>query len=202
MMNSIRIQGIVSDMNFSHEVMAEKFLKFKLSSKRKSGTCDVADVVISNDLANAVSLKNGETVEIYGNVRSCETVDERENLQNIFVFCETITQVAQIEGECVNEFILDDGVIVKTGEVRQRQNNRRLCSLKIASNSRYRSNYIPCLAWGRFADMSSLYTTGTVVKGYGRLQSRTYKKANDHGIEYHEICEVSMLSIARKDGEE
>ena len=202
MMNSIRIQGIVSDMSFSHEVMAERFLKFRLSSRRKSGTCDVVDVVISKDLADAISLRNGEMVEIYGNVRSCETVDERENLQNIFVFCETLTQIAPIEGECVNEFVLDDGVIVKTGEVRQRQNNRRLCSLKIASNSRYRSNYIPCLAWGRFADMSSLYTTGTVVKGYGRLQSRTYKKANDHGIEYHEICEVSMLSIARKDGEE
>ena len=91
MMNSIRIQGVVADVRFSHEVKAEKFLKFRLSSRRKSGTCDVVDVVISKDLADAISLRNGETVEIYGNVRSCETVDERENLQNIFVFCETIT---------------------------------------------------------------------------------------------------------------
>ena len=168
MMNSIRIQGVVADVRFSHEVKAEKFLKFRLSSRRKSGTCDVVDVVISKDLADAISLRNGETVEIYGNVRSCETVDERESLKNIFVFCETITQIAPVEGECVNEFVLEDGVVVKTGEVRQRQNNRRLCSLKIASNSRYRSNYIPCLAWGRFADISTLYTTGTAVKGYGR----------------------------------
>lgn len=202
MMNSIRIQGVVADVRFSHEVKAEKFLKFRLSSRRKSGTCDVVDVVISKDLADAISLRNGETVEIYGNVRSCETVDERENLQNIFVFCETITQIEPINGECVNEFVLEDGVVVKAGEVRQRQNNRRLCSLKIASNSRYRSNYIPCLAWGRFSDTVTTYSTGTVVKGYGRMQSRIYKKANGHGVEYHEICEVSLTSIARKDGEE
>ena len=59
---------------------------------------------------------------------------------------------------------------------------REICDLMLAVNRRYgRSDYLPCIAWGRNALQASAWTVGRAVSLRGRFQSRGYVKTLETG---------------------
>ena len=75
----------------------------------------------------------------------------------------------------------------------------------IAVNRAYnKSDYIPCIAWGRNARFADSLAVGDKVELTGRIQSREYKKTDVSGAEIirtaYEIS-VNRLSYAGEEEE-
>ena len=91
-----------------------------------------------------------------------------------------------------------DGFICKEPTYRETPFGRQITDLIVASNRErnFKSDYIPCITWGRNAIRSSEFNVGTRVKVLGRLQSREYKKKIDDGIyEARTAYELSAYMI-------
>ena len=67
----------------------------------------------------------------------------------------------------------------------------------LAVNRMYnKSDYIPCIAWGRNAVYSATLDVGNRIAISGRLQSRQYKKRQDDGqVMIKTAYEVSVLQL-------
>ena len=102
----------------------------------------------------------------------------------------------------MNEVLLN-GTLCRTPNLRCTPMGREICDLMVAVNRRYgRSDYLPCIAWGRMADTASLWTTGTRVHVLGRIQSRRYIKVTDGAQEEKTAFEVSVSAIEQETAEE
>ena len=104
-----------------------------------------------------------------------------------------------------NEVVLK-GYICKKPIYRQTPFGREIADILLAVNRAYnKSDYIPCIAWGRNARFCENMEVGTEVKIVGRVQSRTYeKKFEDGRIEQRVAYEVSIgsLEVIKKDEEQ
>ena len=59
-----------------------------------------------------------------------------------------------------------------------------------------KSDYIPCIAWGRNARFCQNLEVGSQIKLVGRVQSRTYEKKHEGGsVETRVAYEVSVGSL-------
>ena len=59
-----------------------------------------------------------------------------------------------------------------------------------------KSDYIPCIAWGRNAGYGGSLSVGMKIMITGRIQSREYKKKDESGCGILKIAyEVSVLKI-------
>src|SRR5690606_22495334 len=75
-----------------------------------------------------------------------------------------------------NEIFLD-GYICKPPIYRTTPLGREITDLLIAVNRAYnKSDYIPCIAWGRNARFCEKLLIGDHIKIWGRIQSRKYQK--------------------------
>ncbi len=96
----------------------------------------------------------------------------------------------------MNEIFLD-GFICKQPVFRVTPLKREIADLLIAVNRPYnKSDYIPCICWGRNARFCGKRTIGEHVKIKGRIQSREYvKKFPDGSSETRVAFEVSISGI-------
>ena len=177
-MNKIVLAGLVTEEpTFSHEVHGEKFYRFYLSSSRQSGNCDVLMCTVPEIIKNGIS--EGNKVKVFGEIRTRNVHENDKNHLEITVFVKEVLLYEEDENN-----VELDGFICKEPKYRETQFGRQITDLMVASNRErnYRSDYIPCIAWGRNAIRTSEFNVGTRVKVLGRLQSREYKKKIDDGI--------------------
>ena len=109
------------------------------------------------------------------------------------------------EVEFVEEFtdytktnqIFLDGYICKEPIYRKTPLGREIADLLVAVNRPYgKSDYIPCIAWGRNARYASSFDVGGRVKIWGRVQSREYvKKIDEVDSEKRVAYEVSVSKL-------
>lgn len=208
--NKVTLSGeVVSNFEFSHEVFGEGFYTAMLASERTSGQKDVLPIIVSERLVDVKADWTGRFVKVSGQFRSYNKHEgEKKHLQlSVFVReFEDITEI-QKEFEFYNENSISiDGYICKQPIYRKTPLGREIADILLAVNRPYgKSDYIPCVAWGRNARFASGLEVGTRLQIEGRIQSREYrKKISDDEYEKRTAYEVSIskMEIENDEGEE
>ena len=196
--NKVSVIGeIVSGFTFSHEVFGEGFYVVDVAVSRLSEQADIIPLMISERLIHVQEDYRGCTVEAIGQFRSYNRHEEKKNRLVLSVFVREMEFVDEIpEGEKSNQIFLD-GYICKEPIYRKTPLGREIADLLIAVNRSYgKSDYIPCICWGRNARFASGFEIGGHVQVYGRIQSREYvKKLSETEVEHRVAYEVSVSKI-------
>ena len=196
--NQVSIMGkIISGFTFSHEVFGEGFYMVDISVQRLSESSDVIPVMISERLIDVTQDYEGEYIQIFGQFRSYNRHEEKKNRLVLSVFAR---EVCFVEEECdkvkSNQIFLD-GYICKMPVYRRTPLGREIADMLLAVNRPYgKSDYIPCICWGRNARFTSGFEGGGHVQVWGRIQSREYvKKLDDESTEKRVAYEVSVSKL-------
>jgi len=199
----VLVGKVTSDKRFSHEIYGEKFYIFDLSVPRLSGNADIIPITISERLLLEDDLIPGKNIVIEGQFRSYNSFENNKNRLVLTVFAKEIKFAENQEEEfkpskdnASNEVILD-GFICKKPIYRKTPFGREISDILLAVNRAYnKSDYIPCIAWGRNARFCENVPVGTEVRVIGRVQSRQYEKKYEDGTSEIKIAyEVSVSSL-------
>lgn len=202
--NHIVLVGkVTSEKRFSHEIYGEKFYIFDLSVPRLSGNADIIPITISERLMVNGDLPINAKITVEGQFRSYNSYGEGRNKLVLTVFAKNVTLLEDQESEVEarKDFISNEvtlvGYICKKPVYRQTPFGREIADILLAVNRAYsKSDYIPCIAWGRTARFCENMEVGTEVKIVGRVQSRQYEKKHEDGtIENKVAYEVSVGSL-------
>ena len=196
--NQVTISGTISrEAEFSHEVFGEGFYMTYVKVPRTSGYEDEIPVTISDRMCNVKGLRVGQQIAVCGQFRSFNYHKDGRNKVVLSVFAH--------EMDCFDEpskypdanGIFLDGYICKEPTYRQTPRGRDIADLLVAVNRAYgKSDYIPCIAWGRNARYVPDLEVGSRVKICGRIQSREYsKRISDTETETRVAYEVSVSKI-------
>lgn len=198
--NKVTISGeIISNFEFSHEVFGEGFCTAQLESERESGAKDIIPIMVSERLVDVKADWTGQFVRISGQFRSYNKHEDRKNRLILSVFAREF-EVWEDDGTIKpideNEIFLD-GFICKKPIYRKTPLSREIADILLAVNRPYgKSDYIPCIAWGRNARFAESLEVGTRLKVWGRIQSREYqKKISDDEYETRIAYEVSVSRL-------
>ncbi len=198
--NTVEIGGrLASEIELSHEVFDEKFYKFYIETNRLSDFSDKLPVIISERVTNLNELNEGDILHISGQFRSYN--EPTETGKSRLVLSIFTKKIEKIEDESI--LTLNDatfvGYICKAPIYRKTPLGREIADLLVAVNRTYKkSDYIPCILWGRNAKYCENLEIGTMVKLNGRIQSRKYEKKQADGSIKEKIAyelSVSKFSI-------
>ena len=191
---------ITSDKNFSHEIYGESFYIFNLEVPRLSGNDDIIPITISERLIANFDLTIGKKIIVEGQFRSYNSYQNERNRLVLTVFAKDIKEYSEEdeeEHEKVSNEVVLTGYMCKKPIYRQTPFGREISDILLAVNRAYnKSDYIPCIAWGRNARFCQNLDVGTEVKIIGRVQSRIYEKKFEDGTsEQRTAYEVSVGSL-------
>ena len=196
--NQVSIVGeIVSDFRFSHEVYGEGFYVVDVSVNRLSNIMDYIPVMISERLIDVEGDYIGQYLAVSGQFRSFNRHEEKKNRLVLSVFAREVEFVDGPEENVKSNQIFLDGFICKEPIYRKTPLGREIADLLIAVNRSYgKSDYIPCICWGRNARFASNFDVGGHVQVWGRIQSREYvKKLSEEETEKRVAYEVSVSKV-------
>lgn len=181
--NMVTISGkIISNVEFSHEVYGEGFYYFMLDVPRLSDSCDKIPVTISERLIARQKLEIGKIIEVEGQFRSYNSFNNEGNRLVLTVFAREINFLEDEKKIKNPNQIYLNGYICKKPVFRTTPFGREITDMLLAVNRPYnKSDYIPCIAWGRNARYSEGLEIGDNIKVWGRIQSRDYQKKLDTG---------------------
>lgn len=204
--NKISLVGeLISAPKFSHETHNEKFYTVKVDVKRLSGDIDTLEIIISEKLYDIEKIELGIRYYIEGEIRSYNYyVSETERRKLVInIFAKNLSIAEETDDECLNNFELV-GHICKKPIYRKTPFDREISDILLAVNRLYgKSDYLPCIAWGRNAKFASTLEIGDKIKITGRMQSRQYtKKLNDNEEEKKIAYEMSIITLEKKESEE
>ena len=192
--NQITIRGsLVSLPEYSHENHGKRFFRFFLEVPRLSGAVDTLPVVAEEAILNAMDLSGGDMLTVYGQIRSHnQRMDGRRRLL-IFIFAASI--VCE-DGEPINECILE-GPLCREPVYRRTPLGRQICDIMLAVPRTFRrADYLPCILWGKTAQLGSHCHTRQRLQICGRLQSRIYTKLTEDGPQERTAYEISALTAS------
>ena len=63
----------------------------------------------------------------------------------------------------------------------------------------FRSDYLPCIAWGQVAMITGRMAVGSPLALEGRVQSRIYTKVVDGQAEERTAYEVSVMQLVKEE---
>jgi len=195
--NFARITGrVLAESTVSHKTYGETFYIVVVGIERKSGYEDAIKVMVSERLTWDIDLQPGAMVSVCGQVRTYneEEEDGRSHL-NIVIFAREFGLVPE-DAAYENEIYLA-GFVCKPPIRRTSPLGREICDIMLAVNRMYnKSDYIPCIAWGRNAAYAGVLEVGTKMIITGRIQSREYRKRDEIGNSIAKMAyEVSVLKI-------
>lgn len=192
--NSVTIAGkLVSEPTLSHELYGEKFYEATISVARLSGMEDLLPICISEHLLTD-DFHEGNFVAVAGQFRSYnKEVNEKSKLL-LTVF---VREVLPYDGSVNPNVLKLSGYLCKPPVYRTTPFNREICDLLLAVNRQYnKSDYIPCIVWGRNARFAGTLNVGDHINIVGRVQSRLYQKHfPDDTVVTRTAYEVSVSKI-------
>lgn len=198
--NKVLISGtVVSEPVFSHEVYEEMFFTFLLDTPRLSEAKDVIKITISEKFLSGDGIKIGDNVKIDGQFRSYNNFSNIGNRLILTVFVKDIEKLDETDTmENLNSIYLN-GYICKQPIYRTTPFGREIADILLAVNRSYnKSDYIPCIAWGRNAKYAETLNIGDNVIIKGRIQSREYqKKLSETEFELKTAYEISVAKLER-----
>ena len=196
--NQVVVMGtIVSDFVYSHEIFGEGFYMVDVEVERLSDSSDVIPVMVSERLLNVDEDYKGYKIAVTGQFRSYNRHEEKKNRLILSVFAREVDFINEIEESSKSNQIYLDGFICKEPIYRKTPLGREIADLLIAVNRPYgKSDYIPCICWGRNARFASNFTVGSRCAIWGRIQSREYmKKVNEEEAVKRVAYEVSVSKL-------
>ena len=196
--NRVTVIGtIVSDFTFSHAVFGEGFYLVDLSVSRLSEQADVIPLMVSERLMDVTRDYRGCTIEADGQFRSYNRHEGVKNRLVLSVFVREVQFLEEFTDYTKTNQIFLDGYICKEPIYRKTPLGREIADLLVAVNRPYgKSDYIPCIAWGRNARFASGFSVGTRIQIWGRVQSREYtKQLSETECEKRTAYEVSVSKL-------
>lgn len=200
----VLVGKVTSDKTYSHEIYGEKFYIFDLEVPRLSSAVDIIPITVSERLLTNLDLEIGKKITVEGQFRSYNSYQNERNKLILTVFAKDIIETVEDETEeseerkdVVTNQVTLSGYVCKKPIYRQTPFDREISDLLLAVNRAYnKSDYIPCIAWGRNARFCQNMEVGTEVKIVGRVQSRKYEKKFEDGTsEIRVAYEVSISSM-------
>lgn len=186
---------VLSEPEVSHKTYGEVFYIVILGILRKSGYEDTIRLMVSERLMWNMEIEPECTLEVSGQIRTYNQECDGKNRLNIVVFARTLRI---LEEEAPNEnHVFLEGFVCKEPVRRTSPLGREICDIMLAVNRMYnKSDYIPCIAWGRNAAYGGELTVGSKLRIEGRIQSREYKKRDEEGnVIVKTAYEVSIVKI-------
>ena len=199
--NQVTISGeISSEFVFSYELFGEKFYLVYINIPRKSGYVDKLPVMVSERLMDVGQDLRGLNISVKGQYRSYNRHDADKSRLILSVFAMEVEVLDESLESYENNHIYMEGFVVKEPVYRVTPKGREIADVLIAVNRPYgKSDYIPCICWGRNAKFASTFEIGTKCIIQGRIQSRFYIKAvTETHIEDRVAYEVSVNVMERK----
>lgn len=196
--NKVQLSGTVdSELVFSHMIYGEKFYLFKLKVPRLSEKFDLINITISERFFAIKEPEIGDVVEIKGQFRSYNNFSNIGNRLMLTVFVKEIEYPGTINITQNPNTIFLNGYICKPPIYRTTPFMREITDILLAVNRSYnKSDYIPCIAWGRNAKYAETFEVGTNLKIWGRIQSREYqKRITDEEFETKTAYEISICKL-------
>lgn len=204
-MSEIRIENnkstlsgkITRNFEFNHECCGEKFYIATLESERRSTEKDTILIMVSDRLVDVKKDWVGKIVRISGQFRSYNRHEDNKNRLVLSVFARKFSSELE-ENFVFNENCISlNGNICKLPVYRKTPQGREIAEIFLAVNRPYgKSDYIPCICWGRNARFASGLKVGTRLQIEGRIQSREYqKRISDDEYETRIAYEVSTSRL-------
>ena len=202
----VLVGKVTSEKTYSHEIYGEKFYIFDLEVPRLSSAVDIIPITVSERLLTDLNLEIGTKLSIEGQFRSYNSYQNERNKLILTVFAKDIVEIKdepkkedseEEKKDVVTNEVTLSGYVCKKPIYRQTPFDREISDLLLAVNRAYnKSDYIPCIAWGRNARFCQNMEVGTEVKIVGRVQSRKYEKKFEDGTSETRIAyEVSISSM-------
>ena len=200
--NQVSIVGeIVSDFSYSHEVYGEGFFVVEVAVNRLSNYADYIPLMVSERLIDTTQSYIGEKIHVTGQFRSYNRHEETKNRLILSVFVRELEFVDEYmeneDEERKSNYITLDGYVCKAPVYRKTPLGREIADLLVAVNRSYgKSDYIPCICWGRNARYATTFEIGSHVSVIGRIQSREYvKKLSETETQKRIAYEVSVSKL-------
>ena len=196
--NQVSMVGVVaSEFVKSHEVYGEGFYMVDILVKRLSGSEDRIPLMVSERLVDVTQSYLGEYIQVQGQFRSYNRHEEKKNRLVLSVFVRELTFVEEEDDSVETNLIELNGYICKPPVHRMTPLGREIADVLLAVNRPYsKSDYIPCICWGRNARYASAFTVGGHVLLWGRIQSREYmKRIGENQSERRTAYEVSVSKL-------
>lgn len=196
--NRVTIMGeIVSDFEYSHEVFGEGFYVVNVSVNRLSNMADIIPLMVSERLIDVNADYKGQLIEAIGQFRSYNRHEVDKNRLVLSIFVRELAFIEELAEQSKTNQIYLDGYICKPPIYRRTPLGREIADLLVAVNRPYgKSDYIPCISWGRNARYAASFLVGSHIEIWGRVQSREYiKKINEEETERRIAYEVSISKI-------
>lgn len=187
--NTAEVRGVLNDIKFHHEYLGEQFYTAAVVVNRVSGTPDTVPCMVSDRLISENDMNNlkGHTVQVTGDIRSYNKKDEDngKNHLELFLFAKEFIETS-VDSEHINNVVLA-GYVCKEPRKRTTPLGRDIADIMLAVNrqtyitgtgrSTMKSDYIPCIVWGRNATYAERIKVGSNIELKGRFQSRIYAKS-------------------------
>ena len=191
---------IISEWEYDHETMNERFGRVSFRIERQSGTSDVLPLMVSEKFLEVGEIKVGTYATVNGAFRSYNIQDEagKSHLVLVVFVDDLFLFTADHDMWWKNEALLD-GYICKPTIYRKTPLGREVTDFILAVNRAYgKTDYIPCICWGRNAKFAAHFKVGDMVTVSGRLQSREYQKTMEDGTVINRTAyELSARSVDR-----
>ncbi len=196
--NQVTIMGeIISEFSYSHEIFGEGFYMVDVKVQRLSETFDLIPVMVSERLLDTSANYVGSLICVNGQFRSYNRHEEKKNRLVLSVFAREVEFLDHVEESSKTNQIFLDGYICKEPIYRKTPLGREIADLLLAVNRPYgKSDYIPCICWGRNARYANNFKVGERCNVWGRIQSREYmKKLDEENVEKRVAFEVSVSKL-------
>lgn len=196
--NRVSLIGqIETQPEFHHKVYGETFYKIIIRTHRLSETDDLFPVIVSEKILTG---KQGDYIKVEGQIRTYNDVKENKRKLLVYVFALDMEVADEIEARtCTRESntVFLKGYLCKAPNYRTTPFGREISDLLVAANRSYhKSDYVPCIAWGRNAKYTKSFKVGQLVELTGRFQSRKYNKKKEDGtVQELTAYEISILNI-------
>lgn len=196
--NQVSVAGeVVSEFTFSHDVFGEGFYILEVQVSRLSNSYDIIPIMVSERLTDVNEDCIGKYVIVLGQFRSYNRHEENRNKLVLSVFAREVNFMEELPEDAKPNHIFLDGFVCKPPIYRKTPLGREIADVLLAVNRPYgKSDYIPCICWGRNARFAESFTVGGHVQVWGRIQSREYqKKISDTDFEKRVAYEVSVSKL-------
>ena len=191
--NHVLLKGKIKELpTYSHTVMGEGFFEMFVEVERLSEEVDVLPVTISERLIE--NFKVGDEIGISGQFRSYNKLENGRSKLMLTIFVKELVDPKDMSE--INQIYLI-GYICKEPIYRTTPFGREICDMLLAVNRAYnKSDYLPCISWGRNARFVRDLEVGEKLEVQGRIQSRKYQKHLEDGtVESKVAYEISLSSV-------
>ena len=191
--NSVLLCGALAGRpEFSHATRNERYFIFPMEIERLSKVSDYINIIVREEILKDLEVEERTHVCVLGELRS---FNNRSGVGSKLVITVFAHEVYLADEEDKNEVNLT-GALCRPPNLRRTPMGREICDMMLAVNRRYgRSDYLPCIAWGRIAEEAAKLCIGDVITITGRIQSRKYIKTQNDEVLEKTAFEVSLIEM-------